>query len=132
MNDNPYAPPTAPVSDPAHASGASSDAQHRGWALTSFLLFVGVTSLLTIALYAGLFGLALTAGLPEWMVRTFLIVAIAALTFLVLPITLSQGYKSTALSPLGVALLVYLIRRQWPYMRWSLLPPERLRRDLRP
>jgi hypothetical protein len=86
------------------------------------------------------------------MVRTFLIVAIlrliatiaiwywlrlgvvlyAALTFLVLPITLSQGYKSTVISPLGVALLVYLIRRKWPYMRWGLLPPERLRRDLRP
>ena len=144
INDNPYAPPTAPVCDSAHAGGGSRDAQHRGWALTSFLLFVGLTSLLTIAFYAGLFGLALLSALPAWMVHTFLIVAIlrliaaiaiwywlrlgvvlyAALTLLALPIALSQGYRSTALSPLGVALLVYLVRRKWSHMRWNPLPPN--------
>jgi len=144
MNRNPYSPPTAHVSDQDGPDAASQDPEGRGWALNVFLIWIGLGSLFSIIYYSGLFGFVLPPRFPGWIMRTFLVVSIlrltaaiaiwywlrvgvvlyAALTLSVLPITLSQGSKLSLFSLLGVALLIYLVRRKWPYMRWTLLPPD--------
>jgi hypothetical protein len=118
------------------------DAVRRGWALTTFLICAGLASLFGIAVDTGLFGIVPTYLFPTWMLRTFLFVSIlrlaatiaiwcwlrvgvvlyVALTLLVIPITLSYGYKSSVLSLIGIALLVYLVRDKWQHMRWAVLP----------
>jgi hypothetical protein len=107
----------------------------RGWPLTVFLILVGLASLLSIAFYAGMYGITTRNLLPVWMVRTFLAVSIlrfvatiaiwlwlrlglvlyVVLTMVALPMTLSLGYRSTVFSLVGVALLGYLVRHKWRY-----------------
>lgn len=114
----------------------------RGWPLTVFLLLAGLLSAFAIATYGGLMGDTLLRQFPRWTVTTFLVVAClrlvaiiaiwywikegvvgyVLLTLIVIPLSYAVGIRSTILSLLGIALLVYLVRNKWAHMRWVIAP----------
>lgn len=144
MNQNPYASPSAHVSDEVGTASAMREPSRRGWALTVFLVLGSLGSLFSIAYYAGLIGTAYKTPFPAWIMRTFLfasvlrlasimaiwcwlrfgVVLYVLLTLVVVPVFLIHGYYSAAWSSAGIVLLVYLVRHKWQQMRWGVLPPN--------
>jgi|SRR5215469_15815289 len=118
------------------------DRVSRGWPLTAFLILCGLICCLSITFYAGLYGTAFRSQIPIWVSRVFLavatlrllatiaiwcwfkegVVAFVLLTLVAMPISVSIGYPSAIGSLIGIALLLYLVRDKWGYMRWLAAP----------
>src|SRR5882724_8300792 len=114
----------------------------RGWALTALLIIVVVMAVVATVAYV----LMLIGSLPSALPHAVLGVLLAAcllrdvsavaiwlwikegvilyvfLTLVVIPLTYSLGFRSSAISVVGVGILMVLIWDKWPSMRWLLVP----------